>query len=101
MKRAIGLIIGLASIGLWARGEPLRLGIYDNPPMTFSEQGRPTAPLDLVAAVEAAYHIALPGFHDLEAVRVGATRIGRSAAAPLFSRYLDEVSTLVRVIDAA
>ena len=42
MKRAIGLIIGLASIGLWARGEPLRLGIYDNPPMTFSEQGRPT-----------------------------------------------------------
>jgi hypothetical protein len=65
------------------------------------DEDRPTAPRELVAAVETAYRISLPSFHDLEAVRGGLSTLPRSQRRAVFSRYLDEVRTLVRVIDAA
>ena len=63
------------------------------------EEDRPTDPGALVYAVEAAYQVALPSFRELENARAAGTGIRRSAAGPLFARYLDEVSRLVRVVD--
>lgn len=63
------------------------------------EEDRPTDPLELVTAVEATYRLALPSFRELEASRAAGSGVRRSTAAPLFARYLDEVSRLVRVVD--
>jgi hypothetical protein len=64
------------------------------------EEDRPTGPLDLVTAVEAAYQLALPSFRELETARSTGTGVRRSTAGTVFARYLDEVSRLVRVVDA-
>lgn len=63
------------------------------------EVDRPTAPLDLVKAVETAYQLALPSFRELETARAAGSDIRRSATGPIFARYLDEVSRLVRRVD--
>jgi hypothetical protein len=65
------------------------------------EEDRPTDPIELVSAVETAYRLELPGFRELESLRAAGSRVRRSAAGPLFVRYLDEVGQLVRVVDAA
>lgn len=64
------------------------------------EEDRPTGPLELVKAVEDAYHLSLPSFRELENARASGAVVRRSAATPLFARYLDEVSRLVHVVDA-
>lgn len=64
------------------------------------DEDRPTAPRDLLAAVESVYRVRLQAFRDLEALRTGATGGARSARNPLFGRYLEEVRALVRLIDA-
>jgi hypothetical protein len=64
------------------------------------EEDRPTDPLALLEAVETAYRVTLPSFRELEQARSAAASIRRSAAAPLFAGYLDEVSRLVRVVDS-
>jgi len=65
------------------------------------EEDRPTAPRDLLGALEAAYGVRLQGFRDLEAMRTGAPGGTSSERRALFGRYLEEVRTLVRLIDAA
>jgi hypothetical protein len=65
------------------------------------EVDRPTGPRDLVTAVETAHQLALPSFHELETARVAGSGIRRSSADAVFGCYLDEVSRLVRVVDAA
>ena len=65
------------------------------------DEDRPTVPRDLICAVEEAYRIDLPTFGVLEATRVGASLVTRSTVASVFMRYLDEVRTLVRVVNAA
>jgi PAS domain S-box-containing protein len=41
MKRITWLIIWLAATHVFARNAPLRLGVYDNPPMTFMQEKTP------------------------------------------------------------
>jgi hypothetical protein len=65
------------------------------------EVDRPTDPLSLIGAVESAYCTQLLSFRELEDARVAGNAIRRSAAGPLFARYLDDVRGLVRLVDGA
>lgn len=65
------------------------------------EEDRPTAPRDLLAALESVYRVRLQAFRELEALRTGAAGGARSARSTIFGRYLEEVRALVRLIDAA
>ncbi len=51
MKRMLWLFLWLAAVALSGRDASLRLGIYDNPPMTFVQQGAPAGFIvDLIGA---------------------------------------------------
>ncbi|HSQ34579.1 MAG TPA: hypothetical protein VLQ89_01175, partial [Candidatus Binatia bacterium] len=41
MKRTVWFFLWLTGIALFPQSAPLRLGIYENPPMTFMQNGVP------------------------------------------------------------
>jgi PAS domain S-box-containing protein len=70
MKKTILLAICLAAVDLIAGGAPLRLGIYDNPPMTFVQEGAPSGFIvDVIRDFASRRHLSLEfvraPFHEL------------------------------------
>lgn len=77
MKRTAWLLLWLAAATLGAREASLRLGIYDNPPMTFMQHGKPAGFIvDVIAAFAADRRIRLeyvqaPFYELFEKIRRG------------------------------
>jgi hypothetical protein len=60
---------------------------------------RPPVAADLLPEVERVFGVKLPVSRELAAVRARARKLARAEIEPSFERYLEEVRTLVRLVD--